>query len=125
MQHEKKLVFRDFLSQLLTSFQVLNEKFIKDFDYKLTPVEDDYKNLVLRGDGYFEYKKEVIFANIKAVTKLLNSKFIEMDSEILVKHWEYLLNEGSTEVARDGQHPTKPAHEKFSELMMAKIKGTK
>ena len=102
----------------LTPFSVLDKHYIKTKDIKLTAKEIMYRNSILEHCGDFEYKQQVIFANVKSVAKLLNAQFIEIDNSVLVECHGH----GKEDNARDNAHCGKIANEKFSEIIIDKIK---
>jgi hypothetical protein len=102
----------------LAPFSVLDKFHIKTTNKKLTAKEIMYRNSILEHCGDFEYKQQVIFANIKSVAKLLNAQFIEVDNSVLIECHGH----GEEDNARDNAHCGKIANEKFSEIIIDKIK---
>tara|TARA_B110001454_G_scaffold59023_1_gene57757 strand:+ start:481 stop:1335 length:855 start_codon:yes stop_codon:yes gene_type:complete len=105
----------------LTPFSVLDNHYLKTTKKQLSATEIMYRNSILEGNSNFEYKKEVIFANVKSIAKLLNAQFIEIDNSVLIECHGH----GEEDNARDSAHTGKIANEKFSEIVIHKLKETK
>jgi hypothetical protein len=103
----------------LAPFTVLDKHYIKTTNKKLTAKEIMYRNSILEHCGDFEYKQQVIFANVKSVAKLVNAQFIEIDNSVLIE----CHGDGEEDNARDNAHCGKIANEKFSEIIIDKING--
>jgi hypothetical protein len=87
-----------------------------------TPLDTTYLRIAGMGDGFFEYKKQVIFANINSTAKIIGAKFYEECSLDMVLTRE---DETIGEIARDGAHPVRFHYKTFAKLMMNKIKENK
>ena len=86
-----------------------------------------YKRMLLE-EKHFEYRKEVIFANIASVAKILNSKFIIMDNGTVRNPGgddSFNEAEDKNETARDNSHFNKRHHIILAAIMMKKIKENK
>jgi lysophospholipase L1-like esterase len=83
----------------------------------LTQIERAYDRLVQLGDNYFEYRKEIIFANIRAYAKSHHTEFLDVD----VNSFEN--NSSNEEIARDNVHFSSTSHKVLVEMMINKIKG--
>ena len=105
----------------LTPFSVLDDHYLKTTKKQLSAGEIMYRDTILEGNGEFEYKKEVIFANVKSTAKLVNAQFVEIDNSVLIECHQ--ADGQLSDNARDNAHCGKIANEKFSEIIMDKING--
>ena len=90
-----------------------------------TPASDitkAYINLVTCGDEYFQYKKQVLLANVNSTAKLLGARFFETHVGRMTNDTR---NTTLGEIARDNAHPGRQEHHAFAEYMMNKIKENK
>ena len=91
-----------------------------------------YRRMLLE-ENHFEYRKEVIFANIASVAKILNSKLIIMDSETVNNPEGRPARNGNLRdsvisgygYARDNRHYNNHHHTILAKIMMKKIKENK
>jgi len=81
-----------------------------------------YKRMLLE-EKHFEYRKEVILANVDAVAKILHSKFITMDGRTVLNADGIIDFEPG--LARDNMHFGKVHHTVLAEILMKKIKENK
>jgi hypothetical protein len=103
-------------------------------DFPNNRLKTAYSNLLLAGDNFFEYKKQVIYNNINSLGEILNYKFIEM-SALLEDVWDNqkdvqdrykkLMEHSEHENARDNSHYNRTYHTVLAEKIMHKLKENK
>ena len=90
-----------------------------------------YSNLLLAGDNFFEYKKQVIYNNINSLGEILNYKFIEMSALLedvqkdVQDRYKKLMEHIEHENARDNSHYNRTYHTVLAEKIMHKLKENK
>lgn len=97
-----------------------------------------YKNLVMSGDNFFEYKKQISLGNINSLSEVLNFKFTEMPSTKClgdyIEEYDWLeelhanrFDEDGNEKenARDDAHYPAQYHTMVSKIIMSKLKEDK
>jgi hypothetical protein len=114
------------------SWMLDNPTIMEDFpDNRLKTA---YRNLLLSGDNFFEYRKNVIYNNISSLGEILNYKFIEMthtwdfedkNEEHNEQGLQKLMKESRHENARDNGHYNRTYHTVLAEKIMNKLKEDK
>lgn len=97
-----------------------------------------YKNLLMSGDNFFEYKKQISLGNINSLSEILNFKFTEIPTGVFVseymKEYDWVEEFNKTrydedgnekENARDDCHYPAKYHTMISKIIMSKLKENK
>lgn len=99
-------------------------------DFPNNRVKDAYEKLLMAGEDFFEYRKQVIYNNINSLGEILNYKFIEMspviaDNKSLNQENQILLNDSQHENARDNAHYNRTYHTVLANKIMDKLTENK